>query len=150
MQALALSSTNTAKMHSLASIQAASLASTMRADRAYWAALTHTVTVNVTNKIITAASDPALLAPPPSQCAVVAATPCTSAEIAAQDLSDWVAALGTTLPGDTAAITCNLDKTGANPITCIIQLNWSENVVFAHNLATTAATKAQYTLYVEP
>jgi type IV pilus assembly protein PilV len=153
MQALALSSTNTAKMRSLASIQAASLASTMRADRAYWATLTDTVTVNVTNKTITAATDPALMAPPSSHCAVVAAIPCTSAQIAAQDLSDWVAALGATLPNDTAVITCNLDRAGANPITCTIQLSWSENVVSsrsAGNASNTAAPQTQYALYVEP
>lgn len=150
MQALALSSTNTAKMRSLASIQAASLASTMRADRTYWAALTNTVTVNVTNKTITAASDAALTTAAPAQCAVVAATPCTSAQIAAQDLSDWAAALGTTLPNDTALITCTFDKTGANPITCTIQLNWTENVVSASNAANTAPLQTQYTLYVEP
>ena len=36
MQALALTSTTSARMRSLVALEAASLASTMRADRAYW------------------------------------------------------------------------------------------------------------------
>src|SRR3981189_1478832 len=38
MQALALSSTGTARLRSLAALEAASLAASMHADRAYWAA----------------------------------------------------------------------------------------------------------------
>ena len=122
----------------------------MRADRNYWAALTNTVTVNVAEKAVSAASDAALMAPGPSQCAVVAATPCTSAQIAAQDLSDWAIALGTTLPTGTALITCTFDKTGTNPITCTIQINWTENVVSSSNAGNAAPLQTQYTLYVEP
>lgn len=164
MQALALASTSTAKMRSLASIEAAGLASTMRADRSYWAALTNNVTVNVANKVVTGATDPALTTAAPAQCAVVTDTPCTSAQIASQDLSDWAIAVGSALPNGTATISCNYDKTGANPVTCTIQLNWTENVV-ALNTSTNAAatlaqnaaantapafTQSQYTLYVEP
>ena len=47
MQALALSSTGSAKMRSLASIEAASLASTLHADRAYWSSLPVAVTATV-------------------------------------------------------------------------------------------------------
>src|ERR1700754_3026480 len=39
MQALALSSTGTARLRSLAAIEAASLASVMHSDRAYWSLL---------------------------------------------------------------------------------------------------------------
>jgi type IV pilus assembly protein PilV len=163
MQALALASTGTAKMRSLASIQAASLASTMRADRAYWANLPNDVTVNVANRAVTAATDATLTAAAPGQCATIA-TPCSNGQIAAQDLSDWATAVGTNLPNGTATISCKLDVTGVNPITCSIVLNWTENVVALNttsNAAATAAenaaantaatfTQAQYTLIVEP
>jgi type IV pilus assembly protein PilV len=163
MQALALSSTGTAKMRSLASIQAASLASTLRADRSYWSAITAnlTVTVNATG-VVTSVQDASLNAVPASHCNSVAA-PCTSAQVAAQDLRDWADTLVAVLPGlTTAVITCQVDATAANPVTCSIQLNWNENVV-ALNTATSATATAtqnknalsatsptQYILYVQP
>jgi type IV pilus assembly protein PilV len=164
MQALALASTSTAKMRSLASIEAASLASTMRADRAYWAALTNDVIVNVANKRVVAASDPALTAAAPAQCAIVADVPCTSAQIASQDLSDWASAVGSALPNVVAKVSCSFDKAGANPVTCIIRLDWTENVVALNTSSNAAAaptqnaaantaqafTHTQYTLFVEP
>src|ERR1700756_1191655 len=48
MQALALASTGTARLRALASIEAASLASIMHSDRAYWAAGPASVTVTGT------------------------------------------------------------------------------------------------------
>jgi type IV pilus assembly protein PilV len=169
MQALALSSTGTAKMRSLASIEAASLASTLRADRSYWSAITANLTVNVSSTgVVTSTQDPALNAAPASHC-TSAATPCTSKQVAAQDLSDWATGVITgaagvvaVLPGGSAVITCQVDATGANPVTCRIQLNWNENVV-ALNTATSATATAtqnnnalaalsptQYILYVQP
>jgi type IV pilus assembly protein PilV len=162
MQALALSSTGTAKMRSLASIEAASLASTMRADRNYWSAIAANLTVNVSNTgSVSSAQDANLNAAPASHCTSVA-TPCTSAQIAAQDLSDWATTLIAVLPAGTAAIQCNVDATGANPVGCRIQLTWLENMI-ALNTATNASTtttqnknalsalsQTQYSLYVEP
>lgn len=169
MQALALSSTGTAKMRSLASIEAASLASALRADRNYWSAITANLTVNVSSTgVVTSTQDPTLNAAPASHCASVAA-PCTSAQVAAQDLSDWatglvVGAAGAVavLPGGSAVITCQVDATGANPVTCRITLTWNENVVGLNTATSATATAAQnqaalsnisqtqYILYVQP
>jgi type IV pilus assembly protein PilV len=162
MQALALSSTGTAKMRSLASIEAASLASTMRADRTYWSAIGATLTVNVASTGgVTAAPDATLNAVPASHCASVAPA-CTSAQIAAQDLNDWAQTLINILPGGSAVVLCNVDATGANPVSCSIQLNWNENLVALNTATNASATTAQnqnalsnaqptqYTLYVEP
>jgi type IV pilus assembly protein PilV len=162
MQALALSSTGTAKMRSLASIEAASLATTMRADRNYWSAIGANLTVNVSaTGAVSSTQDPTLNAAPASHC-TSAATPCTSAQVAAQDLSDWATALVAVLPGGSAVITCQVDATGANPVSCGIQLTWNENLI-ALNTATnasatatqnknalSAASQTQYSLYVEP
>ena len=160
MQALALASTGTAKMRSLAAIQAASLAATMHADRAYWAGIGANLTVTVLpNGTIT--GNGTQITAPASHCSAVA-TPCTSAQIAAQDLSDWAAGVNGTLPNDTATITCNIDATGSNPVNCTIQLVWTENVVALNTSSNAAATaqqnknalaataQTQYTLYVEP
>jgi type IV pilus assembly protein PilV len=162
MQALALSSTGTAKMRSLASIEAASLASTMRADRAYWSAIAANLTVSVANSgSVTSAQDATLNAAPASHCTSVA-TACTSAQIAAQDLSDWAKTLIAVLPAGSAVIQCNIDATGVNPAGCRIQLLWTENVIALNTATNASATAAQnqtalsalsqtqYSLYVEP
>lgn len=164
MQALALSSTGTAKMRSLAAIEAASLASTMRADRNYWSAIviTPSQTVNVASDgTVTSPQDPRLNAAPASHCTSTVA-PCTNDQVAAQDLSDWAKALVAVLPGGTAVITCTVDPIGANPVSCSIQLNWNENVIALNTATNSGATATlnknalaavsatQYTLYVEP
>jgi type IV pilus assembly protein PilV len=162
MQALALASTGTAKMRSLASIAAASLASTMRADRNYWSAITLTpFTVSVASNGTVTATDSNLNTAPAAHCSSVA-TPCTSVQVAAQDLSDWATTLGGVLPGSNATITCTVDATGSNPVACMIQLNWNEHVMAlstANNASQTVAqnqtalagvSATQYTLYVEP
>jgi hypothetical protein len=163
MQALALASTGTAKMRALASIEAASLASTMRADRVYWAGITANLTVAVASDGTITATDRSLNAPT-SLCTSTTAV-CTSTQIAALDLSNWAMALVGTLPLTPAApstITCLYDPTRQNPVGCNIVLNWTENVV-ALNTWDNAPARAQqnasalpgiaqttYTLYVDP
>lgn len=167
MQALALSSTGESKMRALAALEAASLASTMQADRDYWAGswagapTTATLTVTAANGAITSASDTALQSPPASLCQTDSPV-CTPPEVAAEDLNEWVAALGSALPSGTATITCNVDPTGMNPVYCTINLNWTENVVALNTATNAAATQAQnatalqnteqvaYALNVEP
>jgi type IV pilus assembly protein PilV len=162
MQALALSSTGTAKMRSLASIEAASLASTLRADRNYWSAIAANLTVTVANSgSVSSAQNATLNAAPASHCTSVT-TPCTSAQIAAQDLSDWAKTLIAVLPAGSAVIQCNIDATGTNPVGCRIQLTWNENVIALNTATNTSATttqnknalsavsQTQYSLYVEP
>jgi type IV pilus assembly protein PilV len=163
MQALALSSTGTAKMRSLASIEAASLASTLRADRGYWSAIAANLTVNVSQTgAVTSTQDSRLNTAPASRCAAVA-TPCTSVEVAAQDLREWSDTLVTVLPGlQSAVINCQFDATLANPVTCSIKLTWKENVVALDTAtnatatatqnqnALTALSQTQYILYVQP
>jgi type IV pilus assembly protein PilV len=165
MQALALASTGTAKMRSLASIEAASLASTMRADRAYWAAITapaatpFVVTVNSSGAVT--ATDTTLQTA--GSLCTSTATVCTSNQVAALDLNNWATALVATLPApaagtNNAVITCIYSP----PVSCTIQLNWNENVVAMNTSTNTAATQAQnsaalqaitattYTVYVDP
>ena len=117
MQALALASTGTAKMRSLAAIQAASLASTMRADRNYWAAITTSpFTVNVNSAGVITATESTLsaaLGAAPSGCA----TACTDAQMAAYDLTNWASSLVSTLPAASATITLSPSLCGTETVT---------------------------------
>jgi type IV pilus assembly protein PilV len=163
IQALALSSTGTARMRSMVAFAAASLAATMRADRAYWAHVPTdpAVSVNVVSSVITAA-DPDLIVAPSSGC--TAQSPCTTAaQVAAQDLHDWAGSLQTMLPaGSTPTATVSCQITAANPVTCAIYIAWTEHLVstpYSTNIAATAqqtaaavqqAEQTSYTLYAQP
>jgi type IV pilus assembly protein PilV len=156
MQALALSSTGTARTRSLAAIEAASFASTMHADRGYWTNLPTNplqVQVNVGTGAVTSAGDPSLSA---ALACNSAAAPCTSAQIAARDLADWATAVGgggVIPPNGSATILCNA-ATANNPVNCTITLTWADLLAGAANAALIAAgtpqTQNNYVLYVEP
>jgi type IV pilus assembly protein PilV len=167
MQALALSSTGTAKMRSLASIEAASLASTIHADRRYWFYLTNALTVTVSSAGTVASAQDASLnstaAARPTPCtAVPPATPCTAAQIAAQDLGEWAdGIIGILPPNSASTITCNAPSATVT-VECSIGITWTENVVSSDVGQNSSATQAQnssalqnittsqYTLYVDP
>jgi len=147
MQALALSSTGTARLRSLASIEAASLASVMHSDRAYWAAGSSSVTVTGT-----AISDAALAAT--HSCTGSAGTrpaPCTPTQMAAEDLQLWAKAMQALLPNDSATITCV--QAAGTPVTCAIAITWAEHTVNVNQTESTPASASlatTYTLSVEP
>ena len=168
MQALALSSTSTARERSLAAIEAASLASTMRADRGYWAAVTADPNVLVTTTTtttppsasFTATGDSTLVAPTSGQCQAI--TACTSpAVLAAEDLTEWGNALSTAIPNGSATVNCTI-ATATTPTSCKITLSWTENIVelnTATNSSMTAAStktamqniqQTKFTLFVDP
>lgn len=148
MHALAYASTSTASLRSLAAIEAASLASMMRANRAYWAngSAPPVITINGTT-----ISDPTLAATATSAtyCMKGATAPCNAATLAAFDLHRWAAALTALLPGPTASIACPVV---APPISCTIQINWAEKIVAVNGQgqAGPAMAPPTYTLYVEP
>lgn len=167
MQALALSSTGTAKMRSLASIEAASLASTIHADRRYWFYLTGALTVTVSSAGAVASTQDTSLnstaAARPTPCtAVPPATPCTAAQIAAQDLGEWADGIIGILPPNSASTISCTAPSATTTVECAIRITWTENVVSsdigqsssatqAQNAAALAAiTSSQYTLYVDP
>ena len=137
MQGASIANTNAARMRSLAAIEAASLASAMHGNRAYWAANFPTITV--AGAAITS-SDGALSATVNCN-ASGGSVPCSASQLAASDLNEWVANYAALFPAGTAAITCSAATT---PLSCTIQLAWSEN-------AASAVLQAQtYNLYVQP
>ncbi|MDB6046823.1 MAG: hypothetical protein JWO52_7653 [Gammaproteobacteria bacterium] len=160
MQALALSSTTTARLRSLAAIEAAGLASAMHANRAYWAALSVNPNIIVTRTSVTSADatlTTALTAAQATQsaasnyCNSTASAPCSAAKLAAADLLEWSAQMNTLLPRSAAVINCNTTL----PLSCTVQITWSENVVAINKQGVSTGTAAAvqvptYKLYVEP
>ncbi len=159
MQAIAYSSTGVASKRSLAAIEAASLASSMHANRAYWS-VPGTAALNTTvNGLAVASTDPGLAAG--GNCAVGGTVPCTPNQLAAYDMQSWAAALQALLPNDQATIVCQ-STAAPTPVTCTVTITWTENLVAVNQQEATAANQAvaanspaalqlpSYTLYIEP
>ncbi len=163
MQALALSSTGVASERSLAAIEAASLASAMHANRAYWASTPASFTTSGTAVTVTNGALPV----PAVDCTMPGNQPCSSINLAGFDVQTWIqglpgstgSGLGNLLPNATSSVVCSLANT---PLSCTIQISWTENAVAINQQeAVVAQQNAQnnqvasfqnptYTLYVEP
>jgi type IV pilus assembly protein PilV len=141
MESLALSSTSVASSRSLAAVQAASLAASMHANPGYWAAGLAPATIQVdatTSNNFSSASD----------CTTTGTGACTPDQMRQSDLKHWASALGAVLPGYAALITCS---TTGFPVTCTVQINWTENAVAANASQTNLAlTQPTYILFVQP
>jgi len=151
MQALAIASTRGSSTRSLMSIEAASLASAMHANRLYWANVataSTTFSTSVSQNTITASTD-ATLAAQTANCASVSCTNATGVAMAAYDLSAWGANLWTVVNGSSGTVTCS-----GLTVACTITITWNENMV-GLNGATQwqAAQQTQalsYSLLVQP
>jgi type IV pilus assembly protein PilV len=156
IQALVYANTGSASVRALVAIQASGLAATMHANRVYWSAgsapspLTITGTTISDNTLNTTATGV-------TDCNLGGASaPCTPALLAAFDLHTWARGISGLLPGltPTTTITCP----PANiPVTCTIQITWSEKTVSLNSQSaagttsgTTGTFAPTYTLYVEP
>jgi type IV pilus assembly protein PilV len=148
LQAVALSSTGTAGKRSVAALEAASLASTMHADRIYWTSTALTGTSTTISGNTVASTDNALNAF--VDCSVPGNQPCTPAAMVAFDLATWAQLVQPVLPNYTATITCAKAVIATSPATCTILLTWSENLVAANAQGNQAMSTPAYTLYVEP
>jgi type IV pilus assembly protein PilV len=153
MESLAVASTSVAAARSIAAIQASSLAAAMHANKGYWASGTApaSTTVTVTNNPNTVViSDPVLNSLPPNSCSIPGANSCTIDQMAAFDVQSWAASLQTLLPGSLSTITCT---TASFPVTCTIQIQWTENAVAANaqqNFNLNPLQTPTYVLYVQP
>ena len=157
MQALSLSSTTISNKRSMAAIEAASLAAAMHVNRGYWnaadAAAAKIAVAGTTVSVTSGAPNlAAMLAGVVPACTSIV-TPCPVTNMAAYDLQNWALALQGLLPNDAALISC-----GAAPVTCTINIQWTENAIAINNqeaqaLAagpTAAIQNPSYTLYVQP
>jgi type IV pilus assembly protein PilV len=140
MESLALSSTSVANSRSLAAIEASSMAAAMHANPGYWAAgfAQPTTLVSAANNFSAART-----------CVVVPANNCNTDEMRQYDLQQWAIALGAVLPGYLATITCS---TTGFPVTCTIQIQWTENAVAVSSKQNQIGALAAptYVLYVQP
>jgi type IV pilus assembly protein PilV len=161
MESLAVSSTKVAGARSLAAIEASSLAAAMHANPAYWSAglapaapaqTTVTVTGSATAPVATFASPDSVLAgaATAAACNTPGSGSCAPNAMAAYDLQTWAQSLGQVLPGSFATITCStLDL---NPVTCTIEIQWTENAVAVNASQSNLANlqNSTYILYVQP
>jgi type IV pilus assembly protein PilV len=175
MQALALSNTNGGRLRALASIEAASLAATMEAERNYWGNLTTNLTITVvgtpganaatpgtstitssdttqianatvTCNLPTGTTIGACTASPVLSCTSTT-TPCTAQKMAAYDLQQWAGRVQQVMGADAASITCS----GATPpVSCQITINWAEQTVNSNATETGTMATPSYTLFVNP
>jgi type IV pilus assembly protein PilV len=157
MQAFAVSSTTVSRQRGLAAIAAASLASSMHANRAFWAARTVNFIATTSGATVTSA-DAGLTtalatvgAAAPNYCVASRTTACVPAQLAANDLSGWAKDISTLLPNATSRVSC----VASVPVYCTIVVRWMESAVGMNAQATDAAADAgfrvpDYTLYVEP
>jgi type IV pilus assembly protein PilV len=150
IQALAYASTGVASQQSIAALEAASLASAMRADRNYWSAVTTPFSYSAPGTGAPTTTDSTLTNA--YVCTSGGANaPCTPAQLAAVDVQSWVTTINATLPNPTATISCPAVVTAGTPIGCTIQVTWQEeNVALNSNSVGNTLTAPTYTLYVVP
>jgi len=172
MEALALSNTNGGRLRALASIEAASLVSTIQAERNYWGNLTSNLTISIvgtpganastagtstitsTDSIqnaavvtCTAATGTTVGTCSGSVSCTSTASPCTAQKMAAYDLEMWAGRLQQVLGSDAVSITCTATTP---PVSCEIIINWSEATVNANAAETTTMATPSYTIFVNP
>lgn len=150
LESVAYASTNIAAKRSLAALEAASLAASMHVNRGYWASTdTSAAGISVTGTVFTIVQGATLLSTVigTAQVCTSLTVPCQPPQMAAYDLQQWALTMKPLLPNYTATINCGT----ANPVSCNINIQWSENAV-AINAAqeTGALASPSYTLYVEP
>lgn len=169
MQALAVSSTNTARLRAMAAFQAASLASAMHSNRGYWASAAAVASSPVTVTIPAGAGaitvSPAGFAQPDTACIVTAASAVPACPgiagaqtLAGFDVQRWGESTVGLLPNLTTTITC---QGAVQPASCVIQMSWTEQTrtvnsseqsvaIVDSQLAAAGGSLDYYTLYVEP
>lgn len=154
MESLAIASTSVAGARSVAALQASSLAAAMHADRAYWAAGTApaTVTASIIGSGITIVDPTNALNVVGPACLTAGAGACTPTQMAAYDFQNWTVALQTLLPTSLATIACTNTIGVPQPVTCTIQIQWSENAVAVNAQQTNinALAAPTYVMYVQP
>jgi type IV pilus assembly protein PilV len=166
MQALAVSSTTTARLRAMAAFQAASLASIMHSNRDYWASAA-AVANSPTTILVPDATlahiviTPAGFAQANNACIVttVSAVPgCfgdAGVTLAGMDVTRWSQAMSGMLPNLTTTVNC---QGALQPPSCIIQMQWTEQTGTVNSSENSVAITSvaagglldYYTLYVAP
>jgi type IV pilus assembly protein PilV len=158
LETVAYSSTNTAAKRSLAALAASSFAASMHVNRGYWNGTDPPgATIAIIGATVAVTAGAPVLGPlvgAPQDCTLTSTTlPCQPVVMAAYDLQKWATALNLLLPNVRAAVDCGVQT----PVSCTINILWSENVVNINTeqsattaSATTPIDYPSYTLFVEP
>jgi len=146
IQALAYANTGIASQQSLAAVQAASMASAMRANHSYWSTVSLTTAFSYTaNALVPAVSN--TLATTTNYCT----SSCTPTLLAEYDVQTWVTAVNGVLPNPISTIYCPVPSPTGSAPGCYITLKWQEeNVAINTNAVGNTMTAPSYTLYVVP
>lgn len=144
MQSQSIGNMKVSSSRSIAAIHAASMASAMHANKAYWAAGLAPANVKASGSVL---SDTTL----DGQSVDCVAAGCTPVQLAAFDLRSWSAELARQLPAGTGGVTCST-AVGA-VVSCSLSVNWNEKYI-AINQTTVDSTQQSatqtLTLLVEP
>jgi type IV pilus assembly protein PilV len=144
INALAYANTGVASQQSLAAIEAASMASAMRANHSYWSTVSLTTAFSYTaNGTVPSASN--TLPTTTNTCG----TSCSPTVLAELDVQTWVTAVNAVLPNPVSTINCAVPAASGSPPGCYIQLSWHEENI-ANNIAVSTLPATTYTLYVVP
>jgi type IV pilus assembly protein PilV len=149
LETVAYASTNIAAKRSLAALEAASLAASMHVNRGYWATPdTSGAAISVKGTVFTIGQGAALLSGVigTAQVCTSLTVPCSPQRMAAYDLQRWAVTMVALLPNYAATVNCGT----ANPVSCMINIQWGENAVAVNSQETGALANPSYTLYVEP
>jgi type IV pilus assembly protein PilV len=144
ISALAYASTGVASQQSLAALEAASMASAMRANHSYWSTVSLSTAFSYTaNGTVPSASN--TLPTTTNTCI----TSCSTTVLAELDVQNWVTAVNAVLPNPVSKINCAVPAASGSPPGCYIQVSWHEENI-ANNIAVSTLPATTYTLYVVP
>ena len=136
MQAQAIGNTKVSSSRSIAAIHAASMASAMHANKAYWAAGLAPASAAVTG---TSISDATLNGQTVTDCV---ANSCSPVQMAAFDLQAWGSSLLAQLPAGAGTVVCS--TTLGTIISCSVTVTWNEKYI-GLNTATLDSSKVTAT-----
>jgi type IV pilus assembly protein PilV len=146
IQALAYANTGIANQQSMAALEAASMASAMRANHSYWSTVSATTAFTYSaNGLVPAVSN---TLPTTSNFCTASCTPTLLAEY---DVQNWVTNLNSVLPNPVATIYCAIPASALTAPGCYITVTWhEENVAINTNAVGNTMASPSYTLYVVP
>jgi type IV pilus assembly protein PilV len=155
LESASIASTTVAAKRSLAALEGDSLAAMMHVNRGYWTGSDPSgavIAVTGTTVTVTTLAPNLATSVGGTTACNVAGTPCAVTDMAAYDLKQWAAAVNAVLPNYSATISCGT----VNPVSCTINISWSENAVAVNSTEAASAasaamiSKPSYSLYVEP
>jgi len=151
MQAMAVASTQGARVRTLVTLQANSMAASMQGNTAFWTAGIAPDSFTLMGTVITDASGRLNTS---RNCVFTAISipPCSPAEVAGFDVQKWAASMSRMVPGFASTLHCAGSAT--TPFSCVLNIGWDEHYATRGTQAEadSAATAGRrtYTLYIAP